>query len=96
MTKAKITRVVFTQGTTVTLPAPIGSRSSLDLAMHAVTIEYHPIGVRITKKGMEKAVVVPYAQILNLDEELEDQDVGMTSDTKRGPGRPAKETPTPH
>lgn len=74
MTKGKIIRVVFTQGTTVTLPAPVGSRSSLDLTMHSVTIEYHPIGLRITSVQMKKAVVVPYAQVLSIDEELESQE----------------------
>jgi hypothetical protein len=85
MTKPKILRVVFTQGTTVTLPQPVGSRSSLDLTMHNVTIEYHPVGIRITKPGMDKAVVVPFAQVLNLDEELESE---VSVDLKRGPGRP--------
>lgn len=87
MTKGKIHRVVFTQGTTVTLPQPVGSRSSLDGTMHGVLIEYHPIGVRITKPGMQKAVVVPYAQVLNLDEELDPE---VTQEVKRGPGRPVK------
>lgn len=83
MEKGRIIRVVFTQGTTVTLPAPIGSRSSLDNAMHTVTMEYHPVGVRIIAPTMTKAVVVPYAQITSIDEALE-----VVQDQKRQPGRP--------
>lgn len=92
MTKGKIQRVVFTQGTTVTLPQPVGSRSSLDLEMHSVTMDYHPIGIRVTASKMAHAIVVPYAQVNCVHEDLEP----AQEEVKRGPGRPAKEVPAAH
>jgi hypothetical protein len=91
MTKPKITRLVFTAGTTVTLPAPVGSRSSLDIALHAIEMQYHPVGVRVTKHDMHKAIVIPFAQITSIDEELtSDKEEVVEAEVKRGPGRPAK------
>lgn len=87
MTKGKIINIRFTQGTTVTLPQPVGSCSSLDTQRHGVHAEYHPIGIRITKSGMGHAIVVPYPQVLSVHEELEPE---VTQEVKRGPGRPAK------